>query len=776
MVQVTGAAKRRAMGRRLKLTVVVLCGALGALILATFLFASQARLVRDAEDQQASFNGWQGKVSGVIGALADAESGQRGYLLTGRERYLAPYHKAVEQMPQALASLEEISRADPTLPDRIRDIQTQTRLKLAELAETIRLFDDGQKAAALDLVQTDSGQRYMEKLRDDAAAVGTEIRTRRNASMARVASGSVTTQRLAIVTVSVLVITVVLAGVQITLLMASHRRYEEALGASEQFVRAITDNIPVRLAYFDIKRRFQFVNQVLCDRFGKSREEFLGHTLAEVVPAGEKSPISKHLPSALNGHRQRFEYSDAAKTGALQIETTMIPDFEADGQVRGVFAFGTDITHRVSIERELRDLTEVFDNTSDYVAQADARGKVLYMNPSARRAVGLSVAAPLTGHTFQFFSDATNQRWPGEILPAVECEGVWVGETAVIVAGGRHVPVNHMVIAHRDKEGRVARYSSILRDISVEVAARQELAKQTATLNAVVEAIPDMVAVLDLDLRCRLVNTATERWRGKGRETMIGRTFEGALGTAEYERSLPWLERALAGEVVHYEKDYPDAEDSRYIALTYTPLRMDDGTVGGLITIAQDITRQREENLRLLSLSERDPLTGLLNRAGFEGYLDQRTLRGEGAGLAVIYLDLDHFKPVNDAHGHAAGDSVLKEFSSRLLGLVRPTDAVARLGGDEFGVVLAGVREAEHAARVADKVVEMARQPIRLEMADVVIGASVGVAFDSTIEGGWKGLIARADKQAYEAKAAGRGRRSAETQTPTMLMRALMLS
>ncbi len=119
---------------------------------------------------------------------------------------------------------------------------------------------------------------------------------------------------------------------------------------------------------------------------------------------------------------------------------------------------------------------------------------------------------------------------------------------------------------------------------------------------------------------------------------------------------------------------------------------------------------------------------------------------------------------------------MLKEFSSRLLGLVRPTDAVARLGGDEFGIVLAGVREAEHAGAVADKVVAMARQPIRLEMANVVIGASVGVAFDSTIEGGWQGLVARADKQAYEAKAAGRGRRSVEKQTPTMLLRALMLS
>ena len=157
-------------------------------------------------------------------------------------------------------------------------------------------------------------------------------------------------------------------------------------------------------------------------------------------------------------------------------------------------------------------------------------------------------------------------------------------------------------------------------------------------------------------------------------------------------------------------------------------------------------------------MRERDPLTGLLNRSGFETYLSEKVRRGNGAHLAVLYIDLDRFKPVNDTYGHAAGDEVLCEFGMRLQCLVRASDAVARLGGDEFGVVLSDVSRPEEAALIADKVVAMAARPIRLAAGEVQIGASVGIAFDAQREGGWKSLVARADSMAYKAKSAGRGR------------------
>ena len=544
---------------------------------------------------------------------------------------------------------------------------------------------------------------------------------------------------------------------------------EQRLEARENFIRAVTDNIPVRLTYFDPQQRFQFVNRAVCESMGRGRDEFIGHTLAEMCPDAPRAELVRQLPLALQGTVRRFEYTSPNATSGIisQVEAQLIPDLGPGGEVRGVFAVGMDISHLKSVERTLRDLTDVFDATTDYVAQADATGQITYLNPSARRALRLPLDKPLEPLSFaELLTPETQQRLADEILPAVKRDGIWVGETGVMLPEGRSIPVNHMVISHRDADGHVARYSSIMRDISDAVTARKSLALQTATLQGIIEAMPAMVAVCDVDLRIRLVNGSFERWRGKSRCELVGNSLEAAVGAWEYQRSLPWIERALAGETVTFEKDYPMSQSLRYVALTYIPLRLADGIVDGFIGIAQDVTRDREENQRLQLLSEHCPLTGLLNRAGFEVFLNTRIAQNQAASLAILYIDLDHFKPINDTHGHPVGDEVLQIFAVRLQGLVRPTDAVARPGGDEFVVALTGIRKLDDAALVADEVINMAQQPIWIGPLMLNIGASVGVAFNAEGRGGWRDLVRRADTMVYQAKRAGRGRRMLDTGGP----------
>jgi diguanylate cyclase (GGDEF)-like protein len=162
-----------------------------------------------------------------------------------------------------------------------------------------------------------------------------------------------------------------------------------------------------------------------------------------------------------------------------------------------------------------------------------------------------------------------------------------------------------------------------------------------------------------------------------------------------------------------------------------------------------------------MELSQRDPLTGLLNRAGFESRLERLTLAGAGATLGLLYIDLDRFKPVNDNHGHPVGDRLLQTVAQRLEGLVRPTDAVARLGGDEFAIVLVDLGAQVDAETVAAKVVAAIAHPFDLDGRVVVIGASVGVAFGVPPPGDWRELIGQADAMLYRAKNAGRGRHAA---------------
>jgi diguanylate cyclase (GGDEF)-like protein len=124
----------------------------------------------------------------------------------------------------------------------------------------------------------------------------------------------------------------------------------------------------------------------------------------------------------------------------------------------------------------------------------------------------------------------------------------------------------------------------------------------------------------------------------------------------------------------------------------------------------------------------------------------------------MLYIDLDHFKPVNDTMGHETGDRLLQLFAHRLSETVRSSDVVARLGGDEFAILLGGVRSIELAETVADKVLAAASRPFDIDGHDVRVSASIGVAVMKPEDAGLRELLARADGMLYKAKAAGRGR------------------
>ena len=170
-----------------------------------------------------------------------------------------------------------------------------------------------------------------------------------------------------------------------------------------------------------------------------------------------------------------------------------------------------------------------------------------------------------------------------------------------------------------------------------------------------------------------------------------------------------------------------------------------------------DITDRRRVEEAVQSAAQSDPLTGLANRLLFTDRLRVALARSErsGAQIAVLYLDIDRFKEINDRMGHAAGDALLKDFAARLRSSVRASDTVARFGGDEFVVLLDDLKETEHALRVADKIVAECRLPLRIEGRDVVATTSIGLAFGGAGTEA-EALLRRADAALYEAKSAGR--------------------
>lgn len=526
-----------------------------------------------------------------------------------------------------------------------------------------------------------------------------------------------------------------------------------------QFLRQLADSLPVRIAYLDRDRRYRFVNREMLQHFGRDGSQVIGRTRAELQPGFDDAVFRMRAQAVLAGRAQQFEFDEPVAGQLRRFENRLVPARSASGEVNGFFVTGIDITERSAAERALRELTMVFDNTTDLVVQADWRGQILYMNPSAQQAFAMRPGEAPTPHHFSaLITQATLELFTQTIVPAVRGGTVWVGETRVRFADGREAPMSHMVIGHFDVQGRVERYSSVMRDISAEVLAKQEVQRQSDILRSVTEAIPATVVVVGADARYRFVNGAFERYCGLPREQILGRTAAEVLGEDEVARRRPWMKQAFAGEVVHFTLDYPAGEGSTYLALSCIPLRLESGAIDGFVGVTQDITAQKREEDRLLQLSQRDPLTGLLNRSGFERSLELLLLQQDPLGMAVLYIDLDDFKPVNDRHGHPAGDQVLEQFARRLVALVRPSDLVARVGGDEFVIALGGVREAAHAQAVADKVLAAASAPFAIGGLQLSVGACVGVAFSSAVGPAWRELLTQADMQLLAAKASGKGR------------------
>ena len=409
---------------------------------------------------------------------------------------------------------------------------------------------------------------------------------------------------------------------------------------------------------------------------------------------------------------------------------------------------------------------DLYDNAPCAYHSLDAQGTFLHINATELEWLGCTREDVVGKKQMADFLTAEGKALLQAAFPKLltlgRCEGL---EFDLVPASGAGRRVGVTATATTDADGNF-QTRSVMFDVTERRAAELLAARQTATLVSVTEAIPATVAIVGSDGQYRYVNGAFERWWGLPRERIVGCTARQVLGDAEFERRWPWVQRALAGEPVNFVLDYPSPDGTTYVEIGYVPLRPYGGAAEGFVVVTQDVTQQKVEESRLIGLAECDPLTGLLNRAGFERYLDRALAEGNGASLALLYIDLDHFKPVNDQHGHPVGDHVLQVFAKRLMNLVRPTDAVSRLGGDEFAIALLGAKERTNAQSVADKVLAAATAPFHVGGLEITVGASVGVAFDVCPVNGWQDLVKRADAKLLVAKAAGRGRQAGAHEVP----------
>ncbi|HEX8105002.1 MAG TPA: diguanylate cyclase [Solirubrobacteraceae bacterium] len=255
------------------------------------------------------------------------------------------------------------------------------------------------------------------------------------------------------------------------------------------------------------------------------------------------------------------------------------------------------------------------------------------------------------------------------------------------------------------------------------------------------------------------VNPAFQRITGYSAPEVLGRNCRILQGPGTAAEPVGIISDALrAGEECQVTlRNYRADGTAFWNELSLAPVRDADGVVTQYIGIQNDVTERVEAEDRVQYLAYHDALTGLANRHALQERLDRATSRARATGgaLALLYVDLDAFKRINDSLGHAAGDELLRQVGDRLRGLVRPQDLLARQGGDEFLILLDALgRDAEAVAGgVARRLVEALRRPFLVSGAQVQVGASVGIALFPRDSGDITALLRHADAAMYRAKA-----------------------
>jgi diguanylate cyclase (GGDEF)-like protein/PAS domain S-box-containing protein len=396
------------------------------------------------------------------------------------------------------------------------------------------------------------------------------------------------------------------------------------------------------------------------------------------------------------------------------------------------------------------------------MAYVDAKQRYRYVNDALLDYVGLP-NEQVIGHTvLEVLGPERHQRLEPVLRRVFEGETVSL-ERLVDFADGRSRWMNIRYTPRRDAAGKVIGYYATTSDIHEQKAVEEELRRAHSILSAHVEGTP--LAVIEFDPALKVV-----RWSGNA-ASFFGWSADEALGRALWDWRLVFEEdaaavhgmfkRLIAGpesQATHLNRNYRKDGSVIWVEWHNSALRDEAGNLVSILSLAQDVSSRIQAEERLQYMATHDGLTGLPNRLVLGDRLSGALARAQrsGHGMAVLFLDLDHFKDVNDTLGHKVGDELLRSLSRRIRGTLRQSDLLVRISGDEFVVVLEDLEGEGGPDRVAQKILDEVLRPFPIEGHEVLVSASLGYAVHPEDGSDPETLLKNADAAMYHAKELGR--------------------
>ena len=540
---------------------------------------------------------------------------------------------------------------------------------------------------------------------------------------------------------------------------------EAELRASEERYRAVAEHMSDALLVLDRDARVLFANPAADRRFAQaSPDALVGRSLLEALPGPSAAELLTHVREVSEGERP-FQGEVPIPTAAgtswflFRMDPIRLPGLDG----RYVLSLSRDVSEARAAQEVLRRDRDLFSGgpVGVLVWDLDARWTVSYASPNIAAILGVS-SSELLDPAVGFASGVPAEgrdRVASEVRERLAAgRSSWEQRFAFVRPDGHRRCLFVFASVEPQAEDRPTR----LRGYVMDVTERQESEARLRLAATVFDYAHEAIMICDADEVIRDVNPTFTTITGYARAEALGNTprllASGRHGPEFYAGLWADLrgQHVWSGEIWNRNKG-----GAVYVArMTISAVHGEDGRLTHYIAVFSDVTLLKSHQERLELLAHYDALTRLPNRALLADRMQQALARAERTGelLAVAYLDLDDFKPINDRLGHDVGDLLLVEVAQRLRSVTRGGDTVARLGGDEFVLLLTEPRTREACDKVAARVLAALSAPLTVAGHDLRISASMGLTLYPEDDADADTLIRHADQAMYDAKLGGRNR------------------
>ena len=539
------------------------------------------------------------------------------------------------------------------------------------------------------------------------------------------------------------------------------KQVEEAARSAQLLSDTLLDSLPSIFFVIDADGRLLRWNRVLETTTGRSADELAGCDALLLLPETARGAAARHVATA-------FEAGETqAELPLLDREQREIPHFfiahriVLEGRVCAL-GIGTDISERLISERRLLASEQRFrslltDIPNIAVQGYDADRRVIFWNPASERlygyardeALGRSLEDLIIPEAMRRTVVDLHHRWIEHGIPIPS------GELDLRHKNGGSVPVYSSHALIRNSQNDLEMYC-----IDIDVQEARQAQSQLRLAAQVFDGSGEAILITDADKRILAVNTAFTRITGYDKEEILGRAPEylssGYHDAGFYQQMWHELHETghWQGEIWNRRKNgetYPEW-------LGISAVRDDGGALTHYVGIFADISERKAIEAKLEYLAHHDPLTSLPNRLLVRDRLEQALgfAAREDLRIAVMFLDLDHFKVINDTLGHVIGDKLLQAIVGRLNHCVRDTDTISRQGGDEFLIALTGLHDTDAVSAIAQKILQLMQDTFEIEGHTLSCSFSIGIALYPDDGRDFDTLLLKADTAMYHAKEAGR--------------------